>query len=133
MKNQRIGNVFAAIICAAAVFFAAILAGTPMGVAEHVGLSDDLNWEVVATNGGDCSYDSLRARVERLEEIVADWKRGARESKPQPEPWQESTVIQLTNEPQPYTQTTVVCTGGTCRQQPQQARTTGPLRRIFRR
>jgi hypothetical protein len=132
MKNQRI---FAALICATAVLFAAILAGTPMGVAEHVGPGDDLNWEVVANNGGDCSCDSLRARVDRLEETVAQWSGGARESKPQPEPWQESTVIQLDNDSQPYTQTTVVCTGGTCRQQPQpqQARTTGPLRRIFRR
>ena len=132
MKNQRI---FAAIICATAVLFAAILAGTPMGVAEHVGPSDDLNWEVVTANGSDCNCESLRARVERLEETVAQWRRGARESTPQPEPWQEATVIQLTTEPQPYTQTTVVCTGGTCRtqQQPQQARNTGPLRRIFRR
>ena len=130
MKNPRL---FAALICAAAVLFAAQLAGTPSGVAGSAQQTDD--WEVVTTNGGDCNCESLRARVDRLEETVAQWRGGAREFTPQPEPWQEANVIQLTNQPQPYTQTNVVCTGGTCRtqQQPQQARNTGPLRRIFRR
>lgn len=133
MKNDRL---IAAAICAFGVLCAAMFLNMPTGVAGSTQSLTD-NWEVVTTRSGDCNCDALRARVDRLEEIVADWERGARESKPQPEPWQQAEVVQIQTAPQPYSQTTVVCTGGTCRQQqqpqPQHARNTGPLRRIFRR
>lgn len=135
MKNDRL---IAAAICAFGVLCAAMFLNMPTGVAGSTQAPND-DWEVVTTHGGDCNCDSLRARVDRLEEIVAEWESGARESKPQPqpEPWQEAEVVQVGTAQQPNLQTTVVCTGGTCRQQqqpqPQQARNTGPLRRIFRR
>lgn len=143
--NNRI---LAAGICAVVVILAAMIAGTPTGVAGSNQESQD-HWEVASPS--DATLPALRARVQRLEQRVATLENQAQQTpSPEPvrasagsaaaEPWQTPTVVELAPA-QPIGQyhsattitntTETVCTGNVCR--PQATTTTGPLRRIFRR
>ena len=146
---------FSIAICAAVVLLAAIIAGTPTGVAGSNQQGQDY-WERETAAGMDSPSDNpvaaLRARITRLESRVSTLESQSdkqpepvRSSVPASEPWQTATVVEMapvySSDPQPVGQyrmaTTItesnqtVCTGGVCR--PQNASNTGPLRRLFRR
>lgn len=153
MKN---GQWIVAGIMGVAVVLAAMLAGTPVGVADN---PHTPQWEVAAgldrpqASPSD-SPGGLIGRVERLENRVANLERSALDTAastsqpaavtPSPivatESWQEYKVVDvpavLYSEPTvvqsgQYRQTTTIttqqCTGGVCRPQ------ATPVRRIFRR
>lgn len=152
MKN---GQWIVAGIMGVAVVFAAMLAGTPVGVADN---PQPPQWEVAAgldrpqASPSD-SPGGLIGRVERLENRVANLERSGLDTAaptsqpaavpPSPivsESWQEYKVVDvpavLYSEPTvvqsgQYRQTTTIttqqCTGGVCRPQ------ATPVRRIFRR
>lgn len=138
---------FAVAICAAVVLLAAMIAGTPTGVAGSDQETQE-HWEVASPS--DATLPALRARITRLEQRVATLE-SASDNKPEPvraavpaaaEPWQTPTVVELAPSQSPpigqyssattISQTTeTVCTGNVCR--PQTVSNTGPLRRLFRR
>jgi hypothetical protein len=138
---------FAVAICAAVVLLAAMIAGTPAGVAGSNQETQD-HWEVASPS--DATLPALRARITRLEQRVATLE-SASDNKPEPvraavpaaaEPWQTPTVIEIAPSQSPpvgqyssattISQTTeTVCTGNVCR--PQTVSNTWPLRRLFRR
>lgn len=138
---------FAVAICAAVVLLAAMIAGTPRGVAGSDQETQE-HWEVASPS--DATLPALRARITRLEQRVATLE-SASDNKPEPvraavpaaaEPWQTPTVVELAPSQSPpigqyssattISQTTeTVCTGNVCR--PQTVSNTGPLRRLFRR
>ena len=146
---------FSIAICAAVVLLAAIIAGTPTGVAGSNQQGLDY-WERETAAGMDSPSDNpvaaMRARITRLESRVATLESQSdkqpepvRSSVPASEPWQTATVVEVvpfsSSDPQPVGQyrmattitesTQTVCTGGVCR--PQNPSNTGPLRRLFRR
>ena len=146
---------FSIAICAAVVLLAAIIAGTPTGVAGSNQQGQDY-WERETAAGMDSPSDNpvaaMRARITRLESRVSTLESQSdkqpepvRSSVPASEPWQTATVVEVvsfsSSDPQPVGQyrmattitesTQTVCTGGVCR--PQTASNTGPLRRLFRR
>jgi hypothetical protein len=96
---------FSIAICAAVVLLAAIIAGTPTGVAGSNQQGQDY-WERETAAGMDSPSDNpvaaLRARITRLESRVSTLESQSdkqpepvRSSVPASEPWQTATVVEM--------------------------------------
>lgn len=140
MKQNR---VLAALVCGVAVVFAALVSGSPAGVAKSEQEPAD-QWEVASPS--DATLPALRSRITRIEQRVAALE-SERDNKPEPvrssvpvsESWQTSELLEVVPKTGQRTvantitssTTETVCTGGVCRLQTQN--NAGPLRRLFRR